>query len=35
MQGLGQSLIYASSVPSDTCISVVYVVNCEEHGWES
>lgn len=35
MQGLGQSRIYDSRVPSDTCISVVYVVNCEEHGRES
>lgn len=34
MQGFGQSRIYDSSVPSDTCISVVYVVNCEEHGGE-
>lgn len=32
MQGFGQSRIYDSSVPSDTCISVVYVVNCEEDG---
>lgn len=30
MQGFGQSRIYDSSVPSDTCISVVYVVSCEE-----
>lgn len=35
MQGFGQSRIYDSRVPSDTCISVVYVVNCEEHGRES
>lgn len=29
MQGFGQSRIYDSSVPADTCISVVYVVSCE------
>lgn len=35
MQGFGQSRMYDSSVPWDTCISVVYVVNCVEHGGES
>lgn len=35
MQGFGQSRMYDSSFPSDTCISVVYVVSCERGGKKS